>query len=60
MTSWATRKEDKMNDKVKRGIVALRKQGITSAVLAKAFGLRKQQVAAYVAWATMRDRKSVV
>jgi uncharacterized protein (DUF433 family) len=45
-----------MNDKVKRGIVALRKQGITSAVLAKAFGLRRQQIAAYVAHDTMKRK----
>lgn len=45
-----------MNDRLKRGIVALRKQGISSATLAKAFGLRVAQVRAYVAWATMRSK----
>ena len=39
-----------MNDKLKRGIVALRKQGISSATLAKAFGLKTAQIRAYVAW----------
>jgi uncharacterized protein (DUF433 family) len=35
---------------VKAVIVKLRKAGVTSEVIAKAFGLKRQQVAAYVAW----------
>ena len=45
-----------MTDKLKRGIVALRKQGVSAAMLARAFGLTRQQVAAYVAHDTMRSK----
>ena len=45
-----------MADQLKRGIIALRKQGVSSAVLAKAFGLRRQQIAAWLAWETMKRK----
>ena len=40
-----------INDRLKKGIVALRKKGIASNLLAKAFGLKTAQIRAYVAWA---------
>lgn len=41
----------------KKIIVQLHRLGLDSSMLAKVFGMRRQQVAAYVAWDTLRKRK---
>ena len=45
-----------MSEATKQIIVKLRKAGVQSNVIAKAFGIPRQRVAAYVAWHTMRSR----
>jgi predicted transcriptional regulator len=46
-----------MTNKLKRAAVYLRRQGVSSQIIAKALGLTRQQVAAYVAWDTMRTKR---
>ena len=46
--------KEPVTDREKSIIVALAKAGVETPVLAKAFGIPKQAVAAYKAWDTMR------
>lgn len=44
-------------EQVKRAAVYLRRQGVSSYTIAKAFNTTRQTIAAYVAWDTMRITK---